>query len=429
MTELADGPGDNLKNLAKKVEAKFGSDLRAVNLKRDLKTLDTKWSKLSDDERKGVAETVGVVSSNIEKFAQARENPIGAIQGAVEILASIASNFGPKGQMVSMALGFVSSILSLFGKGPQPVPIDEVLRREINEALDNYHDRELRSEAGALLRSLAESKAYLDNFAEGGRQMNIDQVTLASTRVPITQGSRFTGRLMHEISGMLDGNNAEDGRKCITYIELYVQLITMRDLILTQYIAMSSDDEELTGDIRGLIGIRDMIRQGAQVILEKLYTVKFNSKILPYFDPDESVITHSVAKAMFGLGNFGLHQTLKTFLDLGEYVCLQYLTDKTEDDQSVEDRWMDLSWSEDKFQLEGNKPYTYLTDKNRENCFWKLVPHGRETFSIVNKYKCDVGDSYCNAMLSIVEDGDKTYVTVDHDVPVLWRMEGCHYRM
>lgn len=379
-------------------------------MKKGLSGLKAKWKKLDNDERKGISLTVGVISTNVQKFASAQDNPVGAIQGAVEIIASVASNFGPMGQLVSMGLGFVSSLLGLFGKGPKPTPLSEVVRKQIDEALGKYRDHELTTKAKGLITALGESKAYLDGFASSGKQMNKGDVTLASTRVPVKEGGLFIGRLYHEIVGMLDKDNPDDAHKCLKYIELYVQIVVIRDMILTQYISMSSASDELKGDVLGLIGMRQMMRDGAKIVLQKLYKVRYDARILVYFDPDVNAATDSLARSMFNIGKYDR--------SLSGYCCLQYSNGK------------DLSWdrSWDQYKV-GGKPFTMGYGASNNNCFWKLVPHGWNLYSIVNKYKCKEGYAWCGSMLSW--DGassSKQYVTIDHKDPVLWEINGYHFR-
>ncbi|KXJ09513.1 hypothetical protein AC249_AIPGENE17837 [Exaiptasia diaphana] len=111
--------------------------------KDSLSSLDAKWYDLSDDTKQGAIDTLGVISSNIEVFGNAGEDPIGAIRGAIDMVASITINFEPKGQLASVAQGFVSAVLGLFGKGPKPKPLGQVVREQIDEALEQYREKEL----------------------------------------------------------------------------------------------------------------------------------------------------------------------------------------------------------------------------------------------------------------------------------------------
>lgn len=374
----------------------FGNTKMAQNVDKELTGLSGKWSQLSDDEQSNIQSTLDVVASSIESFANAKDNPVGAIQGAMNIIGSISSNFGPMGQLVGMGLGFVSSLLGLFGAGPEPVPLTEVVGKEVRKALEEYHDRNLRNEADGVINALSEIKGYLDGFARAGIN---GSVSIAAVRSPITLGAKFVGKLISTIEQMFEENKANEARKCLRYLEIYTRITALRDLIFTQSIAISDNEK----DIHGLIGTRDIIRETTKGLLKKIYHVNYDSKILPYFDPDYYPTTDAYARAMFDLGKYD--RSLANSL-----YCLYHANYNKE-----------LSWDRypKEFRVSG-KPYTTLYSRDNDNCFWKLVPHGQNAYSIVNRYKCDKGYAYCGALLTITGE----LVTIEHDDPMLWQILG-----
>lgn len=393
-----------------KLNSKFGGDPRANILKRGLSGLKEKWSNLDDDKRDGISSTLEVISNNIQKFADAKDKPIEAIQGAIEILASIASNFGPKGQLASMGLGFVSALLGLFGKGAKSETTEELVRKQIDEALAKYRDHELTVNAQATTQALALAKGYLDGAASLGRQLNMDEVKLATSMIaPVRLGIEFTGRLYYEIIGMLDKDSIDDAHKCFKYTELYSKIVVIRLMILTQYLSMTAGMENIEANYRGVLGARSIMQKGAQILLEKLYKINFSAKILPYFDPDVNPATDSLARFMFGIGK---HDGA-----LSGYYCIQH-------------GHVDMGWSRQQtaFTLSGN-PYTALYETNsNDHCYWKIVPHGSNIYSIVNKYNCKKGHQFCGAMLSWDKNNQYQYVSIDHKDPVLWEINGNDYK-
>ena len=167
----------------------------ATRVRGSVSSLNTKWNDLSEDDKSGIGGILGVIGGSIEKFGNAGEDPLGAIKGAVDIIASIAGYFGPTGQLVSMGLGFVSALLGLFGKGPKPKSLGQVVREQIDEALSKYQDERLRAQAQGLVRAFQESKAYLNGAAMSGNILTTVEMQMAAIRVPITQGAEFMGEL------------------------------------------------------------------------------------------------------------------------------------------------------------------------------------------------------------------------------------------
>jgi len=73
----------------------------------------------------------------------------------------------------------------------------------------------------------------------------------------------------------------------------------------------------------------------------------------------------------------------------------------------VNGRPHDVTWSYRYKRLRvNNKPYITLESQSDKNCYWKLVPHGANLYSIINKQGCDKKEEWCNALMSF-EDVEK----------------------
>ena len=59
-----------------------------------------KWNTLSFGDRVTVTQTLQSAASNIDKFANAGDDPIGAVQGALNMIGPFAALAGPKSQIV-----------------------------------------------------------------------------------------------------------------------------------------------------------------------------------------------------------------------------------------------------------------------------------------------------------------------------------------
>ncbi|KXJ13422.1 hypothetical protein AC249_AIPGENE19225 [Exaiptasia diaphana] len=156
-------------------------------------------------------------------------------------------------------------------------------------------------------------------------------------------------------------------------------------------------------------------RAEARSVLEPLFTSNFGQKILPYFDPDISVITDSYATSVLDLGKYDRSRA-------GMYCLMTQVKDKLED----------LVWStrDDNFHVNG-KPYTTLAAENDNNCYWKLVPHGNHLFSIVNKKGCDATPpaKWCGSLLSFDIIDDTGIVNIEPTDGVMWEIHGYQWNM
>ncbi|XP_028515342.1 uncharacterized protein LOC114575187 [Exaiptasia diaphana] len=411
ITELQDAaPKDSLITEVRTKLTDFSGSL-ASRAKHSLSSLYKKWHHLPPDSRKGVLHTLGVISSNIEVFGNADKDPIGAIRGGINIVASISSNFGPKGQLASVALGFVSALLGLFGKGPKPKTLGEVVREQIHDALSEYRDESLAMEKHGFMLSFQLSKAYLDEAADSDGPLTTDEVIMASNKVVLNVN--FIGKIAYLIEKLFRNNKVGIARKAIRYCEMYAEVAFYRDIILTQFISMiPRNNKNVRKHLNGMIADREVFRRMTRAVLAKLYVLDYDSRIIPYFDPDVNVITDTFSTKILNLGNdydrsmAGMH-------------CLM-----TQGRGGLKD--LDWKRAEKSFKPAGN-PYTTLVPHNNLNCYWKLVPHAGNTYSIINKFRCGNYD-YCGAMLSwSVVDG-QAYVDITRGDPVLWEIGGNEWK-
>lgn len=325
----------------------------------------------------------------------------------MNIVGAIATFFGPVGQLASMGLGFVSSLLGLFGKKQEPRPLGEIVREQIHDALAKYGDETLNDKASGLISAFGNSKSYLDGAAQSGKLLSKEEMIIASSRVPINQGVEFMGTLANNIyNKFLRFSEDPDPKKCIRYCELYAQLAGLRDVILTQMIALTGD--EMKNDVNGLMTMQRDFRDGTKILLEPLFDANVEQVILPYFDPDINKITDSYARSVLGLG------TEYDRSKAGMYCLMAEGKDK---------KLKDLVWStNEKMFLVKNKPYITLAQHDDSNCYWKLVPHGNNLYSIVNKKGCATGEDVCGSLLSFGLDRD-FFANIDSSDGIMWEIK------
>ena len=95
---------------------------------------------------------MNVAASQIGKFANAGDDPVGAVQAAITMVGSLAAAAGPMGMVANVALNFVSGLLSLFrAGGKKQKTVGEIVREQIDEALDEFADRTLMQEAEGMM--------------------------------------------------------------------------------------------------------------------------------------------------------------------------------------------------------------------------------------------------------------------------------------
>ncbi|XP_020908947.1 uncharacterized protein LOC110246905 [Exaiptasia diaphana] len=383
--------------------------------KDSLSSLDKKWNDLSNNNKKRALRTLSVINSNIKAYGNAGEDPVSAMKAAITILASISSNFRPKGQLANTAPGFASAFLGLHGKkGKQSL---ELFVGEIDGLLAGIpgNDDELIRRGDGVLTALKQTKVYLDGVSKSKKPLSTKEMALATHELKRSQGLQFLGELASKITQMFENNDALDGKQAIRYCEMYAILTAFRDIILTQYISIiptNNNDTSSQNNIDGVLADQVLFRKLAGKVLGKFYEVDYDSAIIPYFDPDVSVITDTYSTKMLNVANYDRTMT-------GLY-CLSLFIRKN-------NKFHKMVWrrKDKRFQPDGN-PYTTITIEYYKRCHWKLVPHAGNTYSIVTKYKSEDEKTpdYSGSFLSWTVIDQKAYVDINAKGPILWEIKG-----
>lgn len=365
--------------------------------KNGLKELQTQWLQTPEKRRGKIVEALNTAAGKLEKFANAGKDPVGAIRGAVEIIATFSSLAGPHGQVIGVVLNFISGFLSLFGKGTSPKPVSEVVREEI----EKWYSRDLSNQAEGAIFAFEKSKAFLNGVAKSGNQLSDSETTSLSAHVPVYSGVAFMGTLATEIRNILRDNKVGEAKKCLKYIELYVRLAILKDVILQQMAALISDSQK---NIRnGVSEIQNSLRTSAKALFKFLYESKIGNNVVPYFDPDKYELTDAYLSEVLEIESYDRSMAGRYFFAV-----------------RVESNTGKLGYGADSpFVGEDERAAIIMF---RSNFSWKLVPHGNDLFSIVNRYKCPNND-LCDALLTWTESrGSGYYVTIEHEDPALWEI-------
>ena len=123
---------------------------------------------------------------------------MGAIRGAIEIIATFSNIAGPHGQIVGVALNFISGFLTLFGKGTSPKPVSEVVREEIGAIFD-----------------FQTSKDFLDGVAKSGNNISEFEANGLGCHVPVYKGVLFMGTLVNEVRNIIRDNEIGEAKKML----------------------------------------------------------------------------------------------------------------------------------------------------------------------------------------------------------------------
>ena len=202
------GPFNKLKNAFDKLGT------RGTGAKQGLTKLKQKWNQVPFGEREPVVATLQEAASNIASFANAGDDPIGAIQGAINMVGQFAALAGPTGGIVSVALSFVSGFLSLFGMGGEETKSNgQIVREEIDEAFSQFYEKDLSNQARGIAKTFDVSKAYVDSLAQSGRKLTVHEAGSLERNVPLYLGLGFMGTLSSEIERLQNANEQKDVKR------------------------------------------------------------------------------------------------------------------------------------------------------------------------------------------------------------------------
>nr|T1PRE3.1 RecName: Full=Toxin CfTX-A; AltName: Full=Toxin A; Short=TX-A; Flags: Precursor [Chironex fleckeri]AFQ00676.1 toxin A precursor [Chironex fleckeri] len=177
-----------------------------------------------------VSEVVNTVGSSLTKFTSG--DAFNIVSGCLDLLSTVASTFGgPYGIAISAVISLVSSILSLFaGDG-----FDSATRKVIEEAFKTHRDQELRDSVNGARRTFNDVIAFLKGASKHGN-VTEQELEVISKGVPLTKLSDTLGILESRINRGSTSTDAAEAERTVEFIFLYLQLATMRDTLITNFI-------------------------------------------------------------------------------------------------------------------------------------------------------------------------------------------------
>ena len=326
---------------------------------------------------------------------------------AINIVSLLVAMTGPTGMIFSVGISFIGGIISLFGKSPgNEKPVSEIVREQIDEALATFYDQQLSDKAEGAITALSHSKAFLDGVINSGQKLTKDEITALSSLVPVYYGVEFMGELAAKIRKLTEANEVKNAKKTLKYIELYCTMAAIKVMTLQLFASVLPDSfRSIRSGVLAQLNTMNVVQTN---LLKFLFEPDFDSKIMPFFDPEVSVTTDAYLRKVLKLPDYDR--------SLAGTYCL---TPKRQEIQPG----ATLAWTPPNSHLpKSSNPYATVSHGS-ENCFWKVIPHARSLYSIINTKGCPDG-RYCGAMLAVEPYGNgKARATIDHN-PALWKLAG-----
>ena len=348
-----------------------------------------------------MTQTLQSAASNIEKFTKAGDDPIGAVQGALNMVGQFAALAGPTGQIVAVALSFVSGFLSLFGiGGKKKKSIGQIVREEIDEALAQFYEQDLSNQARGIAKTFDVSKAYVDRLAQSGNKLTVAQAGSLERNVPLYLGLEFMGTLSSEIERLLRANKRNEAKKTLRYIELYAKMAVLKDVIIQEVATLLPDELEPNRQalFAAQIGLRDQQKNLIQFLRAGRFDKSHNKMAVNYFDPDVNPVTDAYMTAVLKIPDYDR--------SMAGIWCL---TPKIEGERELPITWLR--------PFRSGRP---LIIRKNEGCFWRLIPHGNYLYTVVNTYS---GPEYAYYDQFLSFDRSSGCLTVKDEAD-LWEIYG-----
>ena len=374
---------------------------------KGLAELKEKWNTLSFGDSAVMTQTLESVASNIDKFAKAGDDPIGAIQAAVNMVGKFEALADPTGQTIAIGLSFVSGLLSLFGVGgKKKKSIGQVAQEEIDQALVQFPEPNLfikTSEHGGLGKQFDVLKAYVDRVAQGCSNLTVAQAKSFERNAPLYIGVALRKALTIEIEGLLKANKEDEAKKTLRYIELYTRMAVLEDVILQELVFLLPNNVE-----QGLVQSIFLEHSQHKKLLKFLRAGRVDKIALSYFDPDVYPITDAYMTAVLKVPDYDR--------SLAGKWCLTPVIGRA---PKVAITWKAVY---PKLMAQGH-PYITLAESNEQACFWKLIPHGNSLYTVVNTYGGPKHEFYGQYLSFDILHGYDSRMAVKSKA-VLWEIVG-----
>lgn len=169
-----------------------------------------------------VSHSVEIMGVAVDEVTSSDVNTI--LNGALALTSVLPTLIPVYGSVISSVFGVAGMIIGVIGGS---LDIGSIVRKEIETALNNYDDSELRAEALGTVRVYMISQAFL-NQAENESKINEHEVAVLSSTVPVTSGIKFLGVLNSKIIENAMKSDKIQAFRAVEYTRLYVSLSVMK---------------------------------------------------------------------------------------------------------------------------------------------------------------------------------------------------------
>ena len=143
--------------------------------------------------------------------------------------------------------------------GKNKKTVGEIVREQIDEALDEFADRTLMQEAEGMMGLFDASKSYVDSLAKCKRKLTVHEANVIATSALLWQGLKFLGKLLSIILTLLKENKVDSSRKLLEYIQVYVNDAVLKDMILMATAMLMPDSLRIHGS--SMLVVQRKLRQ------------------------------------------------------------------------------------------------------------------------------------------------------------------------
>ncbi|XP_033753139.1 toxin CaTX-A-like [Pecten maximus] len=193
----------------------------------------------------------------------------------------------------------IEKILSTFWGGTGNSDVGIVVRSAIDDALERYDDEQINTKAEACIQSFQHTQQYLRGLQSSERITESDIHALQPRNMAENKDAFICElkirieRLFksYDCSADKDSNTA---RKILTYLQLYCQLIVVKQVILFYLVCIiQRASDQLDGTIAAISNCLRSYRNDAERLLAKLANPnEMTSVVLAILDPDEMPFLH-----------------------------------------------------------------------------------------------------------------------------------------
>ncbi|XP_069132340.1 toxin CfTX-A-like [Argopecten irradians] len=289
-----------------------------VNVKEQIeaakKYFQTNEGSLDVKKIEDVLSRLKIIYDSLAKFTSGDSARL--LQGVLEIVSSVSSFTGLGGAAVPAICGVLSKVFSAFGG--HKLTIGEVVEGEIRRTFAGHSNETLFEEAEDLHLLYRFAYDFL-NPAHEKSHFSEHDITNMNIQMNVFQGATFLrklGKLIKELAKEHEEENSdkkiEKARKAMQFIELYVKLASLRDMILFQFYTITNSTPHslnLAGGVQRVLGSfeeqdREALGMFLRPLKEYVYLVSYAQEeerplLMMFLDqkkllPDHSWLTHGM---------------------------------------------------------------------------------------------------------------------------------------